>query len=281
MRLAQSRALLLPVATRHMDAKTRELVAHIADFEVIRTDTADRGADPRKRADQELPAEVQRHAEGQQDVSLPQDHQRGVAADHLHPADRQRRRPLLRALHLGRSAYKTLNLLNRLFPYRKCDKKITGHDEVCLYYHMHQCTAPCISAVDRRDLHAGDRWRGALPQRPGRRNPASRSKRRWSRPSDAWNFERAAELRDRINAVNHVLERQKIVSPNGHERRRHRGRPGCGRRCRRAGGVPAQRQDARLRVLPDAGARRRRARRDPVRLRHASSMPMRPWFRRD
>src|SRR4029079_19812985 len=32
--------------------------------------------------------------------------------------------------------------------------------------------------------------------------------------ADAWNFERAAELRDRINAINHVLERQKIVSPN-------------------------------------------------------------------
>jgi excinuclease ABC subunit C len=33
--------------------------------------------------------------------------------------------------------------------------------------------------------------------------------------ADAWNFERAAELRDRIASVNHVLERQKIVSPKG------------------------------------------------------------------
>jgi excinuclease ABC subunit C len=30
--------------------------------------------------------------------------------------------------------------------------------------------------------------------------------------SEAWNFERAAEVRDRLNAVRHVLERQKIVS---------------------------------------------------------------------
>ena len=30
-------------------------------------------------------------------------------------------------------------------------------------------------------------------------------------------FERAAELRDRISAVRHVLERQKVVSPNGTE----------------------------------------------------------------
>ncbi len=33
--------------------------------------------------------------------------------------------------------------------------------------------------------------------------------------ADAWNFERAAELRDRVNAVKHVLERQKVVSNNG------------------------------------------------------------------
>ncbi len=32
--------------------------------------------------------------------------------------------------------------------------------------------------------------------------------------ADAWNFERAGEIRDRISAINHVLERQKIVSPN-------------------------------------------------------------------
>ena len=33
--------------------------------------------------------------------------------------------------------------------------------------------------------------------------------------SDGWNFERAAELRDRISAVRHVLERQKVVNVNG------------------------------------------------------------------
>lgn len=33
--------------------------------------------------------------------------------------------------------------------------------------------------------------------------------------SDGWNFERAAELRDRIKAVQHVLERQKVVNVNG------------------------------------------------------------------
>jgi excinuclease ABC subunit C len=32
--------------------------------------------------------------------------------------------------------------------------------------------------------------------------------------ADAWNFERAAEVRDRITSIEHVLERQKIVGPD-------------------------------------------------------------------
>ncbi|MDP9367407.1 MAG: excinuclease ABC subunit UvrC, partial [Chloroflexota bacterium] len=112
------------------------------------------------------------------------------------------------------SAYKTLNLLNRLFPYRKCEKKITGHDDLCLYFHMHQCTAPCISnvdhptymqAIDRAALFLAGRGEEVLAPLEEEMHQAA----------DAWNFERAAELRDRIDAVRHVLERQKIVSPNG------------------------------------------------------------------
>jgi excinuclease ABC subunit C len=33
--------------------------------------------------------------------------------------------------------------------------------------------------------------------------------------AEAWNFERAAELRDRLSAITHVLERQKVVTATG------------------------------------------------------------------
>jgi excinuclease ABC subunit C len=112
------------------------------------------------------------------------------------------------------AAYKTINLLNRLFPYRKCDKKITGHDDVCLYYHMHQCTAPCISAVDRDTYMRA--INGATMFLSGRGEEiVGASRRRWSRRPRHGNFERAAELRDRLSAITHVLERQKIVSARG------------------------------------------------------------------
>ena len=45
------------------------------------------------------------------------------------------------------SVRKTLNLLNRLFPYRSCTKKITGKDDrACLDFYINRCIAPCTGA---------------------------------------------------------------------------------------------------------------------------------------
>ena len=201
-------------ATRGMDPKTRELVSHIADFEVIRTDTATEALI--------LENELIKKLQPKYNVMLKD----SKTYPYLKITNEEWPRVISTRLILndgGRyfgpytsatNAYRTLNLLNRLFPYRKCDKKITGHEEVCLYYHMHQCSAPCIAAVDRatymKSIEAtalflsgrGDEIVGPLEEE-------------MQQSSDAWNFERAAELRDRIESVRHVLERQKIVSASG------------------------------------------------------------------
>ncbi len=201
-------------SSRGMDPKTRELVSHITDFEVIRTDTATEAL----ILENEL---IKKHLP-KYNVMLKD----SKTYPYLKITDEEWPRVISTRRIVkdgGRyfgpytsagSAYKTLNLLNRLFPYRKCEKKITGHDESCLYYHMHQCTAPCISAVDRETyLQAVD---GAALFLSGRGDEIlAPLEEEMQQASDAWNFERAAEVRDRITAVQHVLERQKIVSPKG------------------------------------------------------------------
>ncbi|HEX5499149.1 MAG TPA: excinuclease ABC subunit UvrC, partial [Thermomicrobiales bacterium] len=112
------------------------------------------------------------------------------------------------------SANKTLSLLDRLFPYRKCSMHITGHDRACVYFHLGQCTAPCIAAVDRptymkaleQAAHFLD-GNAEVVLEPLREEMAQ--------AADAWNFERAADLRDRVAAIEHVIERQKIASASG------------------------------------------------------------------
>ena len=134
---------------RGHDPKTRELVSHIVDFEVIRTDTPTEALI--------LENELIKKYLPKYNVMLKD----SKTYPYLKITDEEWPRVISTRQILkdgGRyfgpytsagAAYQSLNLLNRLFPYRKCDKKITGDDEDCLYRHMRQCTAPCVSAVDR------------------------------------------------------------------------------------------------------------------------------------
>jgi excinuclease ABC subunit C len=201
-------------STRGMDPKTRELVSHIADFEVIRTDTPTEALI--------LENELIKKHQPKYNVMLKDSKTYPYIriTNEEWPRVLSTRRIVKDGSHYfgpytsAGAAYDTINLLNRLFPYRKCDKTITGNDKVCLYYHMKQCTAPCIAAVDRDTyMQAID---GAKMFLEGRGDEIVASlEDEMDQAAEAWNFERAAELRDRLAAVRHVLERQKIVSNPG------------------------------------------------------------------
>ena len=44
------------------------------------------------------------------------------------------------------SAYETIDLLNKVFPLRKCQNI---SNSACLYYHLGQCLAPCINDISK------------------------------------------------------------------------------------------------------------------------------------
>ncbi|MDQ3541445.1 MAG: GIY-YIG nuclease family protein, partial [Chloroflexota bacterium] len=187
-------------STRHKDPKTRELVAHITDFDVIRTDTATEAL----ILENELIKKHQpkynvmlKDSKTYPYIRITNEEWPIIISTRLIVNDGSR---YFGPYTSAGAAYKTINLLNRLFPYRKCDKKITGNDDVCLYFHMHQCTAPCISAVDRETyMKSVD---GAALFLSGRGEEiVGGLEEEMVQASDAWNFERAAELRDRLDAV--------------------------------------------------------------------------------
>ncbi|MCL4396446.1 MAG: excinuclease ABC subunit UvrC [Chloroflexi bacterium] len=112
----------------------------------------------------------------------------------------------------SRSVRATLDLLNRLFPYRSCRKPITGTDpRPCLDYHIKRCLGPCIGAVNREDYLA------VLKQvclfLEGRQDEVIKQLRqRMEEASEDLKYERAAFLRDQIRAVEKVVERQRVIS---------------------------------------------------------------------
>ncbi len=110
------------------------------------------------------------------------------------------------------AVHQTLDVLRRIFPYLTCDRTITGQDErACLYYDIKLCTAPCIGAIDQ----AG--YRQVIDDLckflEGRTEPiVSRMQKEMVQAAVELRFERAATLRDQLQAIEKVVERQKIVS---------------------------------------------------------------------
>jgi len=110
------------------------------------------------------------------------------------------------------SVRKTLDLLNKLFPFRSCRKEITGTDRrPCLEYDIHRCTGPCIGATSK------DEYREVINQvimfLEGKQERVVRElERTMEEASERLEFERAAVLRDQIRAVEKVTEQQKISS---------------------------------------------------------------------
>ncbi len=110
------------------------------------------------------------------------------------------------------AVHQTLDLLRRTFPYLSCKRDITGQDKrACLYYHIKRCAGPCIGAVSKADYRAliqqlCDFLEGKADE------VLADLKARMAAAAEALVFEKAAQVRDQIRAVEKVIERQRVVS---------------------------------------------------------------------
>ena len=110
------------------------------------------------------------------------------------------------------AVHQTLDLLRKIFQYRTCDRMITGEDSrACLYDDIKLCTAPCIGKINQAE------YRQMIDDLckflEGHTNPIlKRLKNDMGLSSHKMDFEKAAILRDQIQAIEKVVERQKIIS---------------------------------------------------------------------
>ncbi len=110
----------------------------------------------------------------------------------------------------------TLKLLKRIFPLRSC-KSTAGwgrQQRPCLNRHIGRCLAPCMGQVSKEEY--GEMIRQVILFLEGRQEVlCKRIEEKMEEAAESLNFEEAAQLRDQLNAIRRVMERQKIVSGKG------------------------------------------------------------------
>ena len=140
------------------------------------------------------------------------------------------------------SVRRTLDIVNKLFPWRSCTKTITGTDpRPCLDYYINRCIAPCTSLLHEGGVRRGHPPGDPLPRRAHRRGRARPQAADGRRVGARWSSSAPRRIRDQI-----AVHRARHRAP---DRRQH----AAGRR-------------GRLRPRP---RRRRGGRAGAVRPRHA------------
>ena len=103
-------------------------------------------------------------------------------------------------------AYSVIDLLNKLFPTRKCANIKT---EPCLYYHLGMCLAPCINRVSEEE---NDKLFNSIKSFLDGNNQeiVKDLKEKMVEASTNLEFEKANDIKKTLDAIDHVLAKQGV-----------------------------------------------------------------------
>ena len=113
------------------------------------------------------------------------------------------------------SVDEAMNLIRRLFPFRTCTIEIKEGKRAlprpCLLYHIKRCQGPCIEAISKEDYRA-DIDQVMLFLEGRQELVVRRLREEMSAASAATDYERAADMRDKLRAVERTMESQKMAA---------------------------------------------------------------------
>ncbi len=104
------------------------------------------------------------------------------------------------------AARKTVNMLHRIYPLRKCENL---KKEVCLYYHIGECFGYCEKEVDKEKLESMVSEITSF-LKGNSDSLVKKLENEMQKASDALNFEKAIELKEMLHDIEVTLTRQKI-----------------------------------------------------------------------
>ncbi len=114
-----------------------------------------------------------------------------------------------------------LTAIRELFPVRHCakdiEKAIARRERPCLMYHLGKCCAPCSGNISAEEYHA--LLKNVCAFLEGHTKPITDMMRaQMEEAAEMLEFEKAAQLRDRINAIESLGDKQRAIAANDTER---------------------------------------------------------------
>lgn len=118
----------------------------------------------------------------------------------------------------GGAAKETLRFLQTILSLRSCrDRELKARRRPCLEHQIGRCSAPCVGRISPEEYQR--LVRDGIAFLGGQEKVLIGDLRdRMDRAAEELRFEEAAQIRDRIAAIEETLERQRIVSKSGRNR---------------------------------------------------------------
>ena len=112
----------------------------------------------------------------------------------------------------GAAVYETINLIYKIFPLRTCKLSIKENGEAvrpCLNYHIKKCLGPCGGHIGKEEY--GKMISDIIDILSGKETYVTKMlKTEMENAAENLEFEKAASLRDKILAIEAIVEKQKI-----------------------------------------------------------------------
>ena len=111
------------------------------------------------------------------------------------------------------AANETIELIQKIYKIRTCSRILPrdiGKERACLYHHIHQCDAPCEGLISQEAYK--EHIDKALEFLGGHYKPViDMLTNHMQAASENMDFEKAAEYRDQLHAVQFISQKQKII----------------------------------------------------------------------
>ena len=104
---------------------------------------------------------------------------------------------------------KTLNQLSKLFPYRSCDEKLPF--KLCMDFHIKRDKKPCSSESNKAEYMKVVMQTISFLEGNTKETISSLKKSMWD-ASKTQSYEKAAQIRDNLSAIESIFEKQSVIT---------------------------------------------------------------------